>query len=85
MKSLIIILSVLASVHAYSGGINCKQCPAESTACAPRKDCELDFVNRDCSSKNKSVCTAIHDSNFAGVRCCDVLSTQLVNCVDYNW
>lgn len=39
MKTFTILLSVLTGSLSFAGGINCKQCPAESNFCAPRPDC----------------------------------------------
>lgn len=39
MKTIAILLSMLAGSLSFAGGITCKQCPAESNACAPRPDC----------------------------------------------
>lgn len=39
MKTFAILLIVMTGSLSFAGGINCKQCPAESNFCAPRSDC----------------------------------------------
>lgn len=48
---------VAASIPAFAGGIQCKQCPAESANCLPRPDCSMELnLSNLCPQNSVSDC-----------------------------
>jgi hypothetical protein len=51
MKKVLFVL-FLVSKFAFAGGVMCKECPAESDACAPRPNCHQNLIATDSLSLN---------------------------------
>jgi hypothetical protein len=39
MKTVALVFFLMSNL-AFAGGVTCKECPAESNACAPKPDCD---------------------------------------------
>lgn len=57
MSALLLIVNILGASMALAGGVQCKECPAETSACAPIPGCDdypsphQDHHHSHCSSE----------------------------------